>query len=136
MKEKPSSKVLLSPVNFKANAQSREFTYPVDTAKAKGGGGTGPTPVEYFLSAIGGCVAITLRTYADKMEWDLGEISVEVTEETKLTQRGIIKTIHEEIVVEKKISKEQLEALKERAKSCPVAQMVKTPTDIIRTIKN
>jgi putative redox protein len=136
MKEKPSSKVILSPVNFKANAQSRGFTYTIDTAKEKGGGGTGPTPVEYFLSAIGGCVAITLRTYADKMEWDLGEITVNVTEDTKLTKQGIVKTIHEEILVEKNISDKQLEALKEKAKSCPVAQMVKMPTDIIRTIKN
>tara|TARA_B100000809_G_scaffold266716_1_gene330959 strand:+ start:19198 stop:19608 length:411 start_codon:yes stop_codon:yes gene_type:complete len=136
MKEKPSSKVVLSTDNFKAAVKSRDFTYTIDTAVGKGGSGAGPTPVEYFLAAIGGCVAITLRTYADKMKWDLGEIIVLVREETKLTGDGIVKTIFEEISVEKNTSEEQLSALIERAKSCPVAQMVKNQTNIIRTIEN
>lgn len=135
-KVKPSSKVVLSTENFKITAQSRNFCYAIDTALEKGGSGSGPTPVEYFLAAIGGCVAITLRTYADKMNWDLGVINVVVREETKLTPNGIVKTIFEEISVEKKMTTEQLSALKERAKSCPVAQMVKNQTNINRTIEN
>lgn len=136
MKEKPKSKVVLSTDNFKATAKSRDFNFVLDTALVKGGSNTGPTPVEYFLSAIGGCVAITLRTYADKMNWDLGEISVVVYEDTRLTPNGIVKTIFEEISIEKKVTALQLEALKERANSCPVAQMVKNQTNIIRTIEN
>lgn len=136
MKVKPNSKVVLGKDNFRATVESRKFAYNIDTEIEKGGSGTGPTPVEYFLAAIGGCVAITLRTYADKMNWDLGEITVVAREETKLTPNGIVKTIFEEISVEKNVSEEQLLALKERAKSCPVAQMVKNQTNIISTIKN
>ena len=136
MKVKPNSKVVLSDKNFKAIAKSSSFEYLIDTALEKGGSNSGPTPVEYFLAAIGGCVSITLRTYADKMNWDLGEISVNVTEDTKLTQLGIVKTIHESISVEKKVTVDQLEKLKEIAKSCPVAQMVSGQTNIIRTIEN
>ena len=136
MKSKPNSKVVLSIENFKATTTSRGVKYPIDTAKEKGGSGTGPTPVEYFLAAIGGCVAITLRTYADQMKWNLGEITVHVTEDTKLTPKGIVKTILEEIKVENEVSEEPLELLKERAKSCPVAQMVNGETEIKRTIKN
>lgn len=136
MKLKPSSTVVLSKLNFKATVKSGDFIYAIDTPKEKGGSGTGPTPVEYFLAAIGGCVAITLRTYADKMNWDLGEITVVVREGTKLTPDGIVKTIYEEILIEKKASNEQLSALKDRASSCPVAQMVKNETRIIRTIQN
>lgn len=136
MKTKPSSKVVLSTDNFSATVKSRDFIYRIDTAVEKGGSDTGPAPVEYFLAAIGGCVAITLRTYADKMNWDLGEITVVAREETKLTPDGIVKTIFEEISVEKKVTGEQLSALKERAKICPVAQMVKNQTNISRTIKN
>jgi putative redox protein len=136
LKVKPSSKVVLSTDNFRATVKSRNFTYNIDTAVEKGGSGTGPTPVEYFLAAIGGCVAITLRAYADKMNWDLGEITVVAREETKLTAEGIVKTIFEEISVEKEVSEEQLSALKQRAKICPVAQMVKNGTNISRTIEN
>lgn len=136
MKSKPTSKVRLGVKNFEAQAMSREFQFLIDTEINKGGCNTGPTPVEYFLSAIGGCVAITLRTFADKMNWDLGEINVSVTEDTKLTQLGIVKTIHENISVEKKITNAQLDKLKEVAKSCPVAQMVGNKTNIVRSIKN
>jgi putative redox protein len=136
MKLKPSSKVVLSTDNFRTTVRSRDFTYNIDTAVEKGGSGTAPTPVEYFLAAIGGCVAITLRTYANKMNWELGEITVVVREETKLTPDGIVKTIFEEISVQEKASEEQLSALKEIAKSCPVAQMVKNQTNISRTIEN
>ena len=135
MKVKPTSKVVLSPTNFKAKATSRAFSYAIDTALEKGGSNTGPTPVEYFLSAIGGCVAITLKTFADKQNWDLGHISVEVVEETKLTPDGIVKRITENISVEKEITDVQLIKLKEHAKNCPVAQMVSNETTINRTIK-
>lgn len=136
MKVKPLSKVVLNPENFKANVSSRTFDYPLDTAIEKGGSNTGPTPVEYFLAAIGGCVAITLKTFADKQNWDLGSISVEVSEETKLTPKGIQKRIIENISVEKEVSETQLVQLKEHAKNCPVAQMVTGETTINRIIKH
>ena len=133
---KPTSKVVLSTDNYRATAESRDFRDAIDTALEKGGSGTGPTPVEYFLAAIGGCVAITLRTYAEKMEWDIGEITVVAREDTKLTSNGIVKTILEEISVEKKVTSEQLTLLKERAKSCPVAQMIKHQTEFRSIMKN
>jgi len=136
MSDKPNSKVVLGVDNFKAKATSRDFNYCIDTPIKKGGSGTGPTPVEYFLAAIAACVAITLRSYADKMKWDLGEITVVAREETRLTPIGIVKTIFEEISVEKSVSEEQLASLNEKASTCPVAQMVKNQTKITRTIEN
>jgi len=136
MKTKPNSKVTLSIPNYQAKAISRNFEYAIDVPLKKGGTNTAPTPVEYFLTAIGACIAITLRMYAEKMKWDLGEINVSVSEETKLTSMGIHKTIVEEISIEKKVTEVQLELLKEMAAKCPVAQMVKNQTEIVRIIKN
>ena len=48
----------------------------------------------------------------------------------------IVKTILEEISVEKKVTSEQLTLLKERAKSCPVAQMIKHQTEFRSIMKN
>ncbi len=136
MKTKPKASVVLSTQNYLAEAVSREHSYTIDLAEYKGGANKGPTPVEYFLAAIGGCVAITLRMYAEKMKWDLGEINVQITEETKLVASGIQKNIIEEILIEKKVTNEQLQELKEIAKQCPVAQMVKNETKFSSTIKN
>lgn len=44
----------------------------------EGGGNTGPAPYELYLSGLGACTAITLRMYAERKGWELGEVSVEL----------------------------------------------------------
>tara|TARA_B100000767_G_C19480306_1_gene415909 strand:- start:35 stop:457 length:423 start_codon:yes stop_codon:yes gene_type:complete len=130
----PTSSITLSTDNYTAQATSRDHKYVIDTPVVKGGKNQGPTPVEYFLTAIGTCVAITLRVFAEKKEWDLGEIHVTVIEKTRFTPAGVEKIIHEVISVEKDISESQMQSLYEQAKACPVAQMVATETKIVSKV--
>lgn len=134
MKVNSTSKVVLSNENFKALASSRNFQYSIDTLKKKGGQDSAPTPVEYFLSGIASCVAITIRMYAEKMKWNLGEIYVEVQEKTELTKDGVVKTIVENISFENKISEAQKRSILEVSNKCPVALMVKNKTTFIKNI--
>ena len=73
-----NSRVVLSTKNYLAAAKIREHFVVIDTTIAEGGLDSGPTPVEYLLTAIGGCVSITLRMYAARRNWDVGEITVHV----------------------------------------------------------
>ena len=41
-----------------------------------GGTDTGPAPYELLLSGLAACTALTLRMYADRKGWVLGEIDV------------------------------------------------------------
>lgn len=130
MSSNPSSKVNLTNRKYLAEAKMRNHFAVIDEPLDKGGDDNGPTPVEYLLTAIGGCVAITLRMYSDRKGWDLGEITVNVHQKEELTSEGIKKSLVEEISFEKEVTEEQQTKLLEIAGKCPVAKIVKGETPI------
>ena len=127
---KQQSEVLLSEKKYLGEAKMRNHFAVLDEPIKAGGGDTGPTPVEYLLTAIGGCVAMTLRMYAERKDWNLGEIKVIVSQKEELTSSGIKKSLVEEISFENEITDEQRIKLLEIAGKCPVAKMVKGETVI------
>ncbi len=130
MAKNPTSEVKLTDRNYLAEAKMRNHFAVIDEPLDKGGDDNAPTPVEYLLTAIGGCVSITLRMYAERKGWDLGEITVNVIQKQELTSEGIKKSLVEEISFEKEVSEEQKAKLLEIAGKCPVAKMVKGETEI------
>ena len=134
MAAKTFSKVTLTNRNYLAEAKMRNHFAVIDEPVDKGGDDNGPTPIEYLLTAIGSCVSITLRMYAQRKKWDVGEIIVNVTQKDELTKEGIKKSLVEEISFEKEITEEQRVKLLEIAGKCPVAKMVKGETSITTKI--
>lgn len=134
MANQTSSKVILTERNYLAEAQMRNHFVVIDEPIESGGDDNGPTPVEYLLTAVGSCVAITLRMYAARKGWDLGKITVNVIQKQELTAAGIQKTLVEEITFEKEPSDAQKTKLQEIAGKCPVAKMIKGETEIISNI--
>ena len=130
-----SSTVTLSNRNYLAEAKMRNHFVTIDEPVAQGGDDNGPTPVEYLLTAIGGCVSITLRMYAERKGWDVGKITVNVYQKEELTSEGIKKSLVEEISFENEITDEQRIKLVRIAGKCPVAKMVKGETPITSEIK-
>jgi putative redox protein len=135
MAAKVSSKVVLINRNYLAEAKMRNHFAVLDEPLDRGGDNNGPTPVEYLLTAIGGCVSMTLRMYAERKKWDVGEITVNVTQKEELTSDGIKKSLVEEISFEKEITEVQKTKLLEIAGKCPVAKMVKGETEIRSSIQ-
>ena len=134
MSNNPTSKVTLTNRNYLAEAKMRNHFAIIDEPLDKGGDDNAPTPVEYLLTAIGGCVSITLRMYAERKGWDLGKITVNVSQKEQLTPEGIKKSLIEEISFEKEVTDEQRTKLLEIAGKCPVAKMVKGETEIASKI--
>ena len=125
------SEVVLSTKNYLAEAKMRNHFAVIDEPKAAGGDDNAPTPVEYLLTAIGGCVAITLRMYAERKGWDVGIIKVDVSQQKD--ENGSF--LKEDISFEKKITEDQRKRLLVIAGKCPVAKMVKEETNIESEIK-
>ena len=130
-----SSTVTLSNRNYLAEAKMRNHFVTIDEPLDLGGDDNGPTPVEYLLTAIGGCVSITLRMYAERKGWDIGKITVNVYLKEESTEDGVKKSIIEEISFENEITNEQRVKLLNIAGKCPVAKMVKGETSVISEIK-
>lgn len=130
MAKKVSSSVVLTNKNYLAEAKIRNHFVVIDEPVDLGGDDNAPTPVEYVLTAIGSCVAITLRMYAQRKNWDLGKIKVDVYQKDELTKEGTSPKIIEEISFEKEITNEQRIKLLEIAGKCPVARLIKNETKL------
>ncbi|TXD46540.1 OsmC family protein [Polaribacter sp. IC073] len=126
-----NSKVVLSSKNYLAEAKMRNHFAVIDEPVDDGGDDNGPTPVEYLLTAIGSCVSITLRMYAERKDWDVGKITVNVSQIKD--ENGTHLT--EEISFEKDVSEDQKKRLLVIAGKCPVAKMVKGETEIATSIQ-
>ncbi|OAD44991.1 OsmC family protein [Polaribacter atrinae] len=130
MAELKKSEVVLTNRNYLAEAKTRNHFLTMDQSVASGGDDSGATPVEFLLTAIGGCVSMTLRTYAEIRGWDVGEITVNVIQHQD--ESGSYLT--EDISFEKEITEAQRKKLLVFAGKCPVAKMIKGETKIVTSI--
>jgi len=74
------------------------------------------SPEQLLLSSLGACIAITLRMYSTRKEWNVGSISVNLSLETG---NGLT-TISKEITYSENITQEQKERLNQISKNCPI----------------
>ncbi len=49
-----------------------------DEPERLGGRNAGPAPFDLYLASLAACTAITLRMYAEKKGWELGELRIEL----------------------------------------------------------
>lgn len=50
----------------------------VDEPPAAGGTDTGPRPTELLGASLAGCIAITVEMYAERKDWNVGAVEVDV----------------------------------------------------------
>ncbi|MGH8038145.1 MAG: OsmC family protein [Stenotrophomonas sp.] len=65
--------------NYLHRIQSGAHAVLADEPATLGGQGAGMAPFELYLAALAACTAITLRMYAEKKGWVLGEFRAELS---------------------------------------------------------
>ena len=104
-----------------------------DESERFGGQDTGPSPYEYMLAALGGCTAMTVRMYANRREWPLEKVKVELRHE-KLPPSGTgeaVDRFHRTIRLSGGLTDEQRRKLMQIAERCPVSRTLQRPSQIV-----
>ncbi len=102
----------------------------VDEPVPMGGNDEGPRPTELLLSALGSCISITLRMYAEHKGIDAGPISVAVSRDKSQPTKIAV-----DIQVEGDLDEAQLKRMRAIAGKCPVHKLLTSDLEITRTLE-
>jgi putative redox protein len=97
-----------------------------------GGADIAPSPFELLTSALVACTATTLRMYAERHDWELSTIDVDVRYDVDDERRG---TIARSITVPAGLAGEQVDALASIAERTPVTRAIRAGTPITTTMR-
>lgn len=126
-------------VRYVQNISVGHHLLQADEPSEAGGRDAGPDPYELLLSALGACISITLRMYADRKQWPLKSVQVQLSygrvyADDCATCDGELKLI-DAIEVQLKLigelSEDQRRRFKEISEKCPVHRTLTSPIQIL-----
>ncbi len=109
--------------NYYTLLDNNRHTWFADEPTAIGGKDKAPTPDELLCSALASCTSITLKMYAEKKNWNCGEIRVNV-ELIKPEQASEKAYFIRELNFENELTQDQLDRLLAIAERCPVHKLL------------
>lgn len=117
----------LSQEQFTTKISNENHTIISDEPKDIGGNDLGLKPSELLHAALAGCSSITMRMYANRKEWELGEIQVDVE---RIENDGEEPYLDKQIIIGGSMDEKQLERLKFIASKCPIHKLLMKAIDI------
>lgn len=112
--------------NYTVNLKARQHESVADEPTVRGGKDRGPAPFELLLSGLGACTAITLRMYAERKQWPLQAVHIDLSYEKEAEQAAIIRVIS----LQGTLTDEQRARLLDISERTPVTLAVKSGVPI------
>ncbi len=114
--------------NFAQTVVSDDHYWLADEPASVGGSNFGPDPYEHLLASLGSCTAMTMRMYANRKEWPLEQVSVELEHSRQHGEDCLecdeahkqIDVINRSVTIKGDLTEEQITRLMEIADKCPV----------------
>jgi len=126
----PIATVILGPVDFGMTAVVRNHKVTIDEPESNGGRDAGPSPTEYLCVALASCTTATLKIYANRKQWKIDSLVVEVEKETSADGKNTFKRT---LYIKGPLDEEQLNRLTQIANACPVHKIL-SQANTIETI--
>jgi len=113
-----------------------KHTLITDEPLEAGGEDAGPDPYTLLLAALGSCISMTTRLYANRKGWPLDRVTVRLKQqrihtsdclECKDSMEGYVHRIERSVSFEGDLTAEQQVRLQEIAHKCPVHKTLTSP---------
>lgn len=91
-------------------------TIITDEPESLGGTDTGPAPHELLPASLASCISTVIALYAQRKEWDIGEVRVDVEYDNESVPRRFDVTVHLPV----SLTQGQIDRLRRVAGTCPV----------------
>jgi len=111
---------------FTHRVEVRGHRLTVDEPVAHGGGDEGPSPQELLAASVASCTAVTMRMYANRKGWDIGQLEVDC--EYEAPERGASPHFNLVLRIPDCCTQEQVDALRRIAGKCPVHRALEGPS--------
>lgn len=113
---------------YKTTLVANQQTFIADEPIDLGGTDLGPTPKDFLAAALASCTAITVRMYANRKEWLLDDVLVDVTIDTESKPGTTIFRKKIELIGD--LDEKTRERLLQIAEKCPVNKILTQPIEI------
>ncbi len=112
---------------YRTEIRSGGHTVISDEPVEMGGKNEGMNPNELLLASLGTCTAMTLRMYADRKEWPVNNICVDLTMDIVKGNEQQTTYIKRHIKIDGDISEEQRQRMLQIGDMCPLHRIMNNP---------